>query len=299
MIVSVTEPSYGSAKQYWSFALAVALPLATLWVRQAFIAPAPDYPAFVIFVVPVVVTAYVGGLTPGALATIISAFCIDYYLLAPTGSLAIKRGFDVVNLLTFTGAGFAMSVASEHLHRTRRLAAALAQVVEHDSLTGLPNRSVLIARLKHAIARAERNGGLGAVLFLDLDGFKAVNDTLGHAAGDELLVAVAACLRDKLRAIDTVARVGGDEFVVLLEDLAEPQKAAVVARSLIARLGQSAASCDGRVSVGASIGISLFPSEACDAEGAMRHADVALYRAKAAGRGTYRFYDQVSAQSET
>jgi GGDEF domain-containing protein len=96
----------------------------------------------------------------------------------------------------------------------------LAHAAEHDSLTGLPNRRLLTARLEHAIALTERNGGVGAVLFLDLDNFKDVNDAFGHAVGDELLVAVAARLRNQLRQVDTPARVGGDEFVVLLEDLA-------------------------------------------------------------------------------
>jgi diguanylate cyclase (GGDEF)-like protein len=287
------------------YVLAAALIPATLWIRQVLIHAPDDKPAFIIFTAPVFLTAYIGGLGPGVVATILGALCIDYYVLAPKGSLTIESPLDVLSLIIFTSVCLAVSVAGEQLHRTRRdaeasrlLTGSLAHAAEHDSLTGLPNRRLLTTRLRHAIALTERNGGIGAVLFLDLDNFKDVNDAFGHAAGDELLVAVAARLRNQLRQVDTPARVGGDEFVVLLEDLAGPETAATVARSLIARLAEPLVLAGGDdVRIGVSIGISVFPTDARDPESAMRHGDMALYQAKAAGRATCRFYDEALARA--
>jgi diguanylate cyclase (GGDEF)-like protein len=286
-----------------SYVLAAALIVTTLWIRQVLIQPPDD--AFIIFTAPVFLTAYIGGLGPGVVATVLGVLCVDYYVLAPKGSLAIENPLDVLNLVIFTSVCLAVSVADEQLHRTRRdaeanrlLTGSLAHAAEHDSLTGLPNRRLLTARLKHAIALTERSGGIGAVLFMDLDNFKDVNDAFGHAAGDELLVAVAARLRNQLRQVDMPARVGGDEFVVLLEDLAEPETAATIARSLIARLAEPfVLACGNDVRIGVSIGISVFPIDAHDPESAMRHGDSALYQAKAAGRATCLFYDEALARA--
>jgi diguanylate cyclase (GGDEF)-like protein len=288
-----------------SYVLAAALIPATLWLRQAILHPNDDRPTFIIFTAPVFVTAYIGGFGPGVVATILAALGIDYYLLAPKWSLAIAGPLDVCSLIIFASVCLATSVTAEQLHRTRRDAAAsrqlsgsLAHAAEHDSLTGLPNRRLLSKRLEHAIALVKRNNGVGAVLFLDLDNFKDINDAFGHAAGDELLVAVAVRLRSQLRQVDTPARVGGDEFVVLLEGLAEPETAGTVARALIAGLGKPFVLAGGHdVRVGVSIGISIFPTDAGDSESALRHCDVALYRAKAAGGGTCQFYDEALART--
>ncbi|GAB2177743.1 diguanylate cyclase domain-containing protein [Dongia sp. agr-C8] len=167
----------------------------------------------------------------------------------------------------------------------------MEHLAHHDALTGLPNRLMLLTRLEHALSRARRDKGLGAVLFLDLDRFKQVNDTLGHPAGDVLLIAVAKRLRERLRDADTLARLGGDEFVIVLEQLSDRDRAAALALELIARLSEPFDMPGGHVvRIGASIGISLFPADGILPDELIKHADAALYAAKQGGRGTYRFY---------
>ncbi len=157
----------------------------------------------------------------------------------------------------------------------------------HDSLTGLPNRLLLVDRLEHALARAARSQTQAAVLFVDLDMFKNVNDTLGHAAGDELLREAAARLTSCIRAVDTAARFGGDEFVVLLEDIDEPEVARVANRVL--EIMNEPFEIEGReVYIGASIGIAIGGNEADDL---LRNADLALYRAKSKGKGQEQTYE--------
>ncbi len=165
------------------------------------------------------------------------------------------------------------------------------RLAHHDALTDLPNRVLLHSRLRHTLERSQRSGALCAVLFLDLDRFKPVNDQMGHEAGDELLKGVAKRLRLNLRENDTVARIGGDEFVVVLEDLASPDGAEVVARAIIERMRQPFALPGEReANIGCSVGIAMFPQDGKDCETLLRHADVALYAAKGAGRGTFGFF---------
>jgi diguanylate cyclase (GGDEF)-like protein/PAS domain S-box-containing protein len=167
----------------------------------------------------------------------------------------------------------------------------MEHLAHHDALTELPNRLMLLSRLEHAISKARRDKSQGAVLFLDLDRFKRVNDTLGHPAGDALLLAVAKRLRERLRESDTLARLGGDEFVILLEDLAERNQAASLARELITRISEPFDLPGGHVArIGASIGIALFPADGTEPDLLIKRADVALYESKQAGRGTYRFF---------
>jgi diguanylate cyclase (GGDEF)-like protein/PAS domain S-box-containing protein len=164
-------------------------------------------------------------------------------------------------------------------------------LAHHDPLTQLPNRLMLQSRLEGALARSRRNHRKGAVMYLDLDRFKDVNDSLGHPAGDELLVMVAHRLRGRLRDADTLARLGGDEFVVLLEDLEEGVDAAPIAQDLIDRL-RAPFRIAGRneVYIGATVGISVFPEHGMNSDALLQHADAALYRAKATQRGTLQFY---------
>ncbi len=157
----------------------------------------------------------------------------------------------------------------------------------------LPNRTLFHSRLSHAIQLARRNEKRLALLFLDMDGFKNINDSLGHPAGDELLQAVARRMADHLRAVDTLARVGGDEFVILLENLRDSKEAAIVAQNVLSLLLKPFRLDAGQeVFIGTSIGISLFPDDADDATRLVRNADAALYQAKAQGRNTYRFYTE-------
>ncbi len=169
--------------------------------------------------------------------------------------------------------------------------AELEYLAHHDPLTDLPNRFQLRSRLHRALARARRDGTKGAVLFVDLDHFKHLNDSMGHAVGDELLRMVAQRLRGRLRETDTLARMGGDEFVVILEHLKDAATAAVAAQSLIDELAHPFRFVSGQEAyIGASIGISVFPDDAHDIEQVVRNADAAMYKAKADGRNRFYFY---------
>jgi diguanylate cyclase (GGDEF)-like protein/PAS domain S-box-containing protein len=179
------------------------------------------------------------------------------------------------------------------ISRIKHSEAQLEHLAHHDPLTALPNRTLFQARLGHAINVSRRNGKSLGLLFLDIDGFKNINDSLGHPVGDELLQAIALRLGASLRVTDTLARLGGDEFVVLLEGMEDANEAAVVAQNLLAVLRQPFLLSNGReVFSGASMGISLFPGDAADATQLVRNADAALYQAKAQGRDTFRFYTE-------
>jgi diguanylate cyclase (GGDEF)-like protein/PAS domain S-box-containing protein len=183
----------------------------------------------------------------------------------------------------------------------RKLAEAQAlRTARYDGLTGLANRSVYVEALRQAISLAKRTGRSFAVIYLDLDHFKDVNDTLGHPVGDELLKAVAGRLRSNTREADIVARFGGDEFAVVAPDITEPADVAILADKLLKALAEPFALLGNDIHTGASIGIDLYGPEASDAETLLSHADVALYRAKAEGRGSYRFFtDSMDAEVRT
>ena len=160
----------------------------------------------------------------------------------------------------------------------------------HDPLTGLPNRALFHTLLNQALAKAQRHHRLGAVLFIDLDRFKNINDTLGHPIGDLLLKEVAARLLTCLRQSDTIARLGGDEFTILLEEVAHEQDAIIVAQKTLAVLAEPFNLAGNEVFVTASIGISLFPHDGSDVEALLKNADTALYRTKEQGRNGYTLY---------
>jgi diguanylate cyclase (GGDEF)-like protein/PAS domain S-box-containing protein len=175
--------------------------------------------------------------------------------------------------------------------------ARLEYLAHHDALTGLPNRLLFSARLEHAVQRATRQRQSVGLLFLDLDRFKVVNDTLGHLAGDQLLQGVAERLKGCVREQDTVARLGGDEFVVILEALADPADAALVARKVLEALESPFQIVGQEVRVTGSVGISLYPDDARDPAWLTRCADEAMYRAKQRGRRTYEFYGPGAGQA--
>src|SRR5687768_5086240 len=174
-------------------------------------------------------------------------------------------------------------------HDARRL----EFLAHHDTLTGLPNRAMFHDRAREAVAHARRHDKTAAVLFVDLDHFKEVNDRLGHDIGDALLKLIASRLRACVRGDDFVARIGGDEFCVLLQDIADPREAASVAQKLVAELGQSCRIDQHEVSSGASIGIACVPQDGQDVATLLRLADAAMYRAKEAGRNGYQFFSVV------
>jgi diguanylate cyclase (GGDEF)-like protein/PAS domain S-box-containing protein len=167
----------------------------------------------------------------------------------------------------------------------------IRKLAYYDNLTGLPNRVLILELLNQAIGHADTRRQMLAVMFLDLDHFKPVNDTHGHALGDKLLKAVAARLRSAVRKTDVVARLGGDEFVIMVGNLEIPEAATALAQKLVDSIGQPF-DFDGRkVSTGASIGISLYPEHGDAAETLVDRADAAMYRAKTTGRSRYCIFD--------
>lgn len=169
----------------------------------------------------------------------------------------------------------------------------LEHMATHDELTGLPNRALLRDRLHHALSDAERNHGLGALLLLDLDHFKMVNDAHGHPVGDQLLRELGVRVQDCLKATDTLARFGGDEFIVLLDRIARPEEAALVAERILAVLiNKPFFLCGNEIRLRTSIGITVFPDDDVDADELIKNVDLALYAAKEGGRNGYHFYSR-------
>lgn len=167
----------------------------------------------------------------------------------------------------------------------------LYRLAHHDVLTGLPNRVLLRARMEQALQRAERSGSKVGVLFLDLDLFKNVNDTLGHTVGDALLVQVAKSMAGKVREADTIARLGGDEFSVIMEELDDPSDPGLLAQRLLEGFVAPFDVNGHELYITASIGISLFPDDGRDMDTLVSNADLAMYQAKEGGRNCYRFFE--------
>ena len=191
------------------------------------------------------------------------------------------------------------AVGTDITKRKRAEAAHIEYLALHDSLTDLPNRFLFHDRLETAVAQSVRTGNMLALLFLDLDDFKDVNDTHGHETGDALLKAVANRLKSYLRESDTVgrhnttlARIGGDEFTILLTNMAEPAGAATVAERIIDELSRPFSISGQEIQIGVCIGISIYPSHGRIAEDLLKKADLALYRSKAEGRNRYHFYSE-------
>ena len=168
--------------------------------------------------------------------------------------------------------------------------AQLQHVATHDSLTGLPNRLLLADRLNQAIAQAQRHQHLFAVFIVDLDRFKAINDSLGHLAGDAMLKEVARRLAAALRQADTLARMGGDEFVLILNEITRPEDIETIAAKVLAHITQPMKLSDLELHASASIGISIYPSDGGNPETLLQHADAAMYQAKKGGRNAYRLF---------
>jgi diguanylate cyclase (GGDEF)-like protein len=197
--------------------------------------------------------------------------------------------------------------ANEHLVVAAVHAQTMTEVAEHaamkmsfkaerDFLTGLPNRALLTDRLAQSIALAQRHGKRVALMYLDLDNFKDINDSLGHSVGDQLLQSVAKRLAGCVRHSDTVSRQGGDEFVVLLSEVEAAKDAALAAEKLLKTIGEPHLIGDHRLNVTLSIGISLYPDDGEDVEAVLTNADTAMYHAKRSGRNNYqRFTPEMGA----
>ena len=218
-------------------------------------------------------------------------YATEHRLLHPDGK---ERWLSVRGQARFRGAGkdrvpvFLSGVVADVTER-RVLSERLEQLAYFDPLTGLPNRALLHDRLTQAIAHARRTGNTFAVLFLDLDNFKVLNDSLGHTFGDQVLREVARRLSDAVRAEDTVARLGGDEFVLVLSELTDPKDAAQVARKVLERVSEPLVLGGQTLRLGTSIGIAHHGgTESLD--DLLKHADLAMYRAKARGKGQVEFF---------
>jgi diguanylate cyclase (GGDEF)-like protein len=216
----------------------------------------------------------------------------DYAALAPVQAQAradVRRvvGILALGLLIFWGVLARMIFgASRALTRQSK---ANAHLATHDALTGLPNRALLRDRSEYAITSARRSGAHVALILLDLDGFKEINDTLGHVFGDKLLIQVGLRLTAELREADTVSRLGGDEFVVLLASLPHSAPAVMVAENLAARLQEDFLIDGVTVNVGCSLGVATTPDDADDFDALLQHADVAMYAAKSEGLGVVSY----------
>ncbi|MBU6259456.1 MAG: EAL domain-containing protein [Burkholderiales bacterium] len=232
------------------------------------------------------------------------AFAIDHRIVRPDG--AVRHLHQQVEVVERDAAGHALRLAGA-LHDVTRQAEAEAEIrrlAYYDPLTGLPNRLLFNEQLAKAIAHAQRHRLRCAIMFVDLDNFKRVNDTLGHGAGDELLRQTSVRLQAALRGHDSVARhevdlgdanlarLGGDEFVVLLTDLARGDEAGGVARRLVDAMAVPATLQGQEFFVGGSVGVALYPDDGGDAATLLMNADTAMYRAKEAGRGCFQFYDR-------
>ena len=212
----------------------------------------------------------------------------------------VDRTVDVTIILVISG--FAVWVMVGDLHKALgRLNIQIAQYArsqqeltylsQHDALTQLPNRLLGRSRMEQAIANAQRNGGRIALLFVDLDNFKAINDSLGHTAGDDFLRQVARRLMGAVRQTDVVCRHGGDEFLIGITDVAQEDAVTTVAGKVLATLAEQFVVVGTEISSSCSIGIALFPDNGSDFETLLRHADISVYHAKDAGRNLFRFYD--------
>jgi diguanylate cyclase len=211
------------------------------------------------------------------------------WLAAAIGMFAL--GLLVVTLVTAVYDAHLQSRARIQAQRLEQANAKLQHQATHDALTGLPNRLLFVDRLGREIAHAERDGHVFAVLVVDLDRFKVINDTLGHAAGDQLLNELAERLSGAIRSADTVARTGGDEFLLLLTDIREAPDAAVVATKIISELEKPVRISGTEVHTSASIGISMYSADGSDSDTLVAHADEAMYFAKQAGRNGFKFFN--------
>jgi len=214
-----------------------------------------------------------------------SNFIAEVALTAMRDSSGKLRGFSKISRdLT------PLKQAESHLIKVKEQMADLAHLAEHDPLTGLPNRLLLNDRIAQGIALASRHAGKVAVLFLDLDGFKQVNDSHGHAVGDKLLCSVAKRLKASVRTPDTVIRNGGDEFILVLQEMKQPNQASITAKRVLKTVADPHKVGELELHVTASVGVSIYPEDGQDAETLIKNADTAMYQAKANGRKGVQFY---------
>lgn len=217
-----------------------------------------------------------------------SATAVISILDAQQQSIKIKARLSICQLES----GPAVLVQLRNLDQNKAEAMLLTQQYNRDSLTGLPNRSLFYDRLEHELTHAQRYHEQLLLLFIDLDHFKWVNDCLGHAAGDQLLIQVGKRLGNCIRQSDTLARLGGDEFTIILPNLNKGQQAERVVRTILDELQRPFSLKDTQVDIGGSIGIALYPDDADNIDDLINRADTAMYRAKSEGRSCYQYFTQ-------
>jgi diguanylate cyclase (GGDEF)-like protein/PAS domain S-box-containing protein len=217
-------------------------------------------------------------------------FSLEYPCHSP-----FERRWFVGRVTCFSGNGtLRVVVAHEDITERKLSEEQILVMAYHDTLTGLPNRLLLQDRLPQALAHAGRNGQIVGVMYLDIDRFKKVNDTLGHQLGDQVLKGFAGRLEGCVRRSDTVARMGGDEFVIVIAGIAEPEGVTEVARKIIDVMKPPLRLPQREVQVTASIGVALYPRDGQDGETLLKHADLALYDAKQQGRNRFHFHDRTT-----
>src|SRR5665811_344725 len=219
------------------------------------------------------------------------AFTVDQAAAASLTKVALTVVTLTTSLLIVMGFSVPAAIASRRIRERWHAEDKIHFLAMHDSLTGLSNRVQFHQHLERAVARAKRHGNMMAVFCLDLDRFKGVNDTLGHATGDALLEEVAARLKESTREVDLVGRLGGDEFAVVAEEIDTPEDAMRLARRICNALGAGYQVNGHEVTISASVGIALGPLDGEPIDALMKNADLALYRAKEDGRNTFRFFE--------
>jgi diguanylate cyclase (GGDEF)-like protein/PAS domain S-box-containing protein len=222
---------------------------------------------------------------------------LDRTVHLPSNSILIRRdGFEipiedsVAPIHDREGLATGAVIVFRDVSVARAMAQQMTHSAQHDFLTGLPNRMLLNDRVSHAILLAPRHLKKVALLFLDLDGFKHINDSLGHPIGDKLLQSIGRRLVDCVRSSDTVSRQGGDEFVVLLSEMEQSEDAAITARRMLHSVAEAHCINDRDLHITTSIGVSVFPDDGLDAETLIKNADIAMYQAKENGRQSYQFF---------
>jgi diguanylate cyclase (GGDEF)-like protein len=212
------------------------------------------------------------------------------YILVRRDGLEIPIENSVARIHDREGQATGMVIVFRDVSVARAMALQITYAAEHDFLTGLPNRTLLNDRITQAIALAPRHLKHVAVLFLDLDGFKYINDSLGHPVGDKLLQSIAERLADCVRASDTVSRQGGDEFVVLLSEVSHSEDAAISARRMLQAVARPHSIDMHDLHITTSIGVSVYPDDGVDADTLIKNADTAMYQAKENGRQSFQFF---------
>ena len=222
---------------------------------------------------------------------------LDRTVHLPSNSILIRRdGYEipiedsVAPIHDREGMATGAVIVFRDVSVARAMAQQMTHSAQHDFLTGLPNRMLLNDRVSHAILLAPRHLKKVALLFLDLDGFKHINDSLGHPTGDKLLQSIGRRLVDCVRSSDTVSRQGGDEFVVLLSEMEQSEDAAITARRMLHSVAEAHSINDRDLHITTSIGVSVFPDDGLDAETLIKNADTAMYQAKENGRQSYQFF---------